>query len=69
MVVVVVCPPELVYAFTKPGEVVDAATLPYEVIVPGATAAAVAELEDWQQSNFVFVTLVNSSLGGVNVDV
>ena len=42
-----------------------AAASPFAVILPGVTAAAVAEVFDWQHRSFVLVTFVSGSVGGV----
>ena len=38
-------------------------------MVPGATAADVAEELDWQQSSTVLVTLGSGAVGGVKLEV
>ena len=42
----------------------DAAAVPFAVIVP--TAAAVAEVFDWQNKCVVFVIFVSGTTGGLN---
>ena len=42
----------------------------FAVILPvGITAAAAAEVGDWQHKSFVFVTLVSGANGGVKFEV
>jgi hypothetical protein len=46
-----------------------AAVLPFAVIVPGVTSAAVADEFDLQHRSFVFSTDVSGADGGVKFDV
>ena len=50
-------------------DLVVAVASPFAVIVPGVTAAAIAEVFDCQHRSFVLVTFVSGAVGGVNAAV
>ena len=45
----------------------EAAAVPPAVILAGVTAAAVAEVFDWQQRSFVFVIFVSGFVGAAKL--
>ena len=59
--------PSLVKAWN--GFVLVGAHPPFDVILPGDTAASVADLIYWQHRSFVFVIFVRGEVGGGKFDV
>tara|TARA_B000000532_G_C18512043_1_gene253495 strand:+ start:119 stop:403 length:285 start_codon:yes stop_codon:yes gene_type:complete len=48
---------------------IDGVTPPFAVIVPGVTAAVVAEVVDWQHKSFVLDIFVSGVVEGVKFEV